>query len=100
MVSARSVKIGPSVLLAGNSAPVVGSVFVITPEAGEARGNTDNAVAIPPSRLPANPNVEFRVFWGVKLAGTNPLVPVHPDAVHPLLLATVPANVPVCCTVA
>src|SRR5271157_5483884 len=46
MVSARSVKIGPSVLLADNSAPVVGSTFTITPEPGEAIGIVESAVAM------------------------------------------------------
>src|SRR5947207_15589145 len=46
MVSARSVKIGPRVLLTGNSAPVVGSVLTITPEAGDDKGMIESAVAM------------------------------------------------------
>src|SRR5689334_10138917 len=46
MVSARSVKIGPSVLLTGNSAPVAESFLKITPDAGEVSGMIESAVAI------------------------------------------------------
>src|SRR5580704_6010859 len=46
MVSARSVKMGPSVPLTGHSAPVVGSFRMITPEAGEDNGMIDSAVAM------------------------------------------------------
>ena len=73
IVSARSVKIGPSELLAGSSAPVVGSVFVITPEAGDASGITDSAVAMLPSRLPANPRVPLVPVCAAKLPGLKVL---------------------------
>src|SRR5581483_3049076 len=46
IVSARSVKIGPSVLLTGSSAPVVESFLKITPDAGDVSGIMDRAVAI------------------------------------------------------
>src|SRR5215470_389840 len=46
VVSARSVNIGPSVLLTGNFTPVPGSVFKMTPDAGEANGMEDSAVAM------------------------------------------------------
>jgi hypothetical protein len=41
-------------MLEGSSAPVVGSVLVITPEAGDAKGMTDSATAMLPLRLAAN----------------------------------------------
>src|SRR5579862_3139611 len=98
MVSARSVKIGPSELLAGNSAPVAGSNFMITPEAGEATGITDSAVATLESRAPAKSKTGG---WGVNLSGVRPFgVRLHPAAVQDVLLAIVPANGPDCCTVA
>jgi hypothetical protein len=44
-------------MLEGSSAPVVGSVLVITPEAGDAKGMTDSATAMLPLRLAANPKI-------------------------------------------
>ncbi len=53
-------------MLEGSSAPVAGSVFVITPEAGDAKGMTDSATAMLLLRLPANPKIPFSPLSVVK----------------------------------